>query len=103
MEFPEGTRIDVNDGYETEDGWEVDYSVYEKTPPAKIQNFVANPARQLTGDFDSQHVIPDADPREATLAVDPHSVEVHVVEAVIFRTTRNSVRRHRYEDVDPPF
>lgn len=43
------------------------------------------------------------DPRDFTLRVNPKSLEVHVVDAVSYKTDRNSARRHRFGDFDPQF
>lgn len=100
LELPVGTKIEVNDGYATEDGWEQDYSVYETIPPMKEADPIV-PA--IAPGFDDPPIARDPDQREPTLSVDPQSVEVHAVEAVQYTTDRNRVRRHRRENVDPPF
>jgi len=100
MEVPEGTKIEVNDGYATEDGREQDYSEYEKTLRT---NPAATAAAPRVPEFDDPPPVRDLDKREPTLSVDPDSVDVHAVEAVQYTTDRIRVRRHRCEDVDPPF
>lgn len=100
MYIPAGTKIDVNDGFSTEDGWETDYSVYERTPRVPP----APPTPASSGPwFRRAFDIADPDPREFTLNVDPESLEVHVVEAVSYQTEKNRVRRQRFPDSDPPF
>lgn len=100
MVFPVGTKIEVNDGYATEDGWEQDFSVYETIPPMKSADPIVPAVEPGFGDPPLGR---DPDQREPTLSVDPQSVEVHAVEAVQYTTDRNRVRRHRHENVDPPF
>ncbi|SMD00410.1 RES family NAD+ phosphorylase [Rhizobium sp. RU36D] len=100
MDIPAGTKIDVNDGFSTEDGWETDYSVYERTP--RVPPAPPNPASSAPW-FQQAFDIFDPDPREFTLNVDAQSLEVHVVEAVSYQTEKNRVRRQRFQDSDPPF
>jgi RES domain len=105
MDLPPGTRVEVNDGYSTEDGWETDYSVFEYEP-SPTQN--VDPARtgqsfDTEGGPSSSREQVDPDPRVAALAVDPQSVEVHAVEAVGYQTTRDKVRRHRVRDQERRF
>ncbi|MEQ1406744.1 RES domain-containing protein [Neorhizobium sp. Rsf11] len=103
MEFPAGTKFEVNEGFTTEDGWEPDFSVYERTPRKSAE---PKPEAKLPPTMPSYQQVfdpSDPDPRDFTLRVDPKSLEVHVVDAVSYKTDRNSVRRHRFEDFDPPF
>lgn len=105
IDLPPGTRIEVNDGYSTEDGWETDYSVFEYEP-GPTQN--TEPARtgqsfDPEGGPSSLREPVDPDPRVAALAVDPQSVEVHAVEAVGYKTTSDKVRRHRMRDQESRF
>lgn len=100
MDIPAGTKIDVTDGFSTEDGWETDYSVYERTP--RVPPAPPTPASSGRW-FQQAFDIADPDPREFTLNVDPESLEVHVVEAVSYQTEKNRVRRQRFQDSDPPF
>jgi len=46
---------------------------------------------------------PDPDFREATLRIDPATIEVHHVAWVHFHCTAHSVSRHRYEKHEPDF
>lgn len=96
MELPEGTKIKAQTGYETEDGWEVDYSVSERTPPTP-----SPPAKQDDGwlhvpHFPSPIYTWEDDFREGTLCIDPKSVEVHQVNWVEYQSTAYKVGRHRY-------
>lgn len=100
MDIPAGTKIDVNDGLSTPDGWETDYSVYERTP--RVPPAPPTPASSVLW-FQQPFDISDPDPREFTLNVDPQYLEVHVVEAVSYKTEKNRVRRQRFQDADPAF
>lgn len=68
MDIPSGTKIDVNDGLSTADGWETDYSVYERTP--RVPPAPPTPASSVPW-FQQPFDISDPDPREFTLNVDP--------------------------------
>lgn len=102
--FPEGTEIEAHTGYGTEDGWEIDYGVSEAVPkveapaPKKEEDdligFVPHPGLPYRADDDY---------RDATLRVDPASVEVHHVGWVKVNSTRYGVTRHRHEKRDWKF
>ena len=104
MAFPKGTEINAHTGYGTEDGWEIDYGVSEAVPKTKA------PA-PLNENDDEIGFIPhfsapysaDDDYRDATLRIDPATVEVHHVEWVNVSSTRFAVNRHRYEKRDFEF
>jgi hypothetical protein len=97
MEFPKGTELEAHSGYGTEVGWETDYSVSELVPPP------TSPSPEEDDDvfgFSSHPGPPtrwDDDLREATLRVDPTSVEVHHVDWVRVRCTPYKVDRRRSE------
>ncbi|MHC2303522.1 RES family NAD+ phosphorylase [Rhizobium mongolense] len=101
IELPEGTRVEVNDGFATEDGWESDYSVYERPPPQSAQPTPEHAPSPPTPWYQQVFDPSDPDPRDFTLYVDPSSLEVHIVDAVSYKTDRNRVRRHRFEDFEP--
>lgn len=96
--FPEGAEITASTGYETEDGWEVDYSVSERVPPGPMPP-PPEPGEGLLA------LLPDPgeppnwsdDFREAALRIDPETVAVHHVNWVDVNATRFEVRRHRFE------
>jgi len=105
LDIPDGTEIEASTGHTSEDGWEVDYSVIERTSPAEVPDgkdgddgwpslpvFAGNP--WTSGDPDS---------REATLRIDPDSVKVHIVRGVQFDSDEHKVRRHRWEKRDVGF
>jgi hypothetical protein len=83
-----------------EEGWETEYVVIERVPPAPAPeekedehdgwpNFAA-----LAGGPWTQ---PDPDYREPALRIDIESINVHVVRRVEFKTTEYHVRRYRWE------
>lgn len=100
IDLPAGTSIEVRDGYGTEDGWEQEYSVYEKAPDVPSES-TAGAVVPL--DFDSPLPNRDTDQRQHTLAVDTQSVEVHAVEAVQYLTHGSKVSRYRQKNLDLPF
>jgi hypothetical protein len=99
LEIPEKTEIRASTGRMGDEGWEVDYSVIEEIPrteqPTKTEtdDQVFDPLAFARGAWRDH----DADLREATLRIDPHSVKVHVVRGVAFQCETHEVRRHRWE------
>ncbi|WP_232036118.1 RES family NAD+ phosphorylase [Burkholderia stabilis] len=101
---PAGTQVTACEGYETDEGWEEDYSVSEQTPPS-------SEPEQRTSEDDFLDTIlafdfntgSSKDQRESTLEVDVHTVAVHYVHSVKVNTTSHSVRRHRYERLEDKF
>lgn len=98
-EFPKGTEFRTFCGYGTEDGWETDYSVRELVPPPA-------PHPKEGDDVFGFLPFPESRPpwnddfREATLRVDPMSLEVHHVDWVEVHCTTYKVDRHRSEKRD---
>lgn len=97
LKLPQGTEIEARTGYDTEDGWEVEYSVTEsvptttEAPPDKSENaWLSIPV--VTG-LSYDH---DADFRDDTLRIDMASVEVHHIEWVIYQSAAFKVDRHRH-------
>lgn len=92
IDLPSGTKMEAHLYESTEDGPEVDYTVWENVPPKP----------QDDGFPKIKHLIfpnwsPDGDCREAALKLDIGSLSVHHVQAVSFKTESHSVRRHRIE------
>jgi hypothetical protein len=94
LEFPPNTELSARTYTEYEEGPEPDYWVSEitsgpkppatPTPPGPV--FAIMPGAQ-------EHF----EPRPITLQLDLESLEVRHIEAVSFRTTKHSVRRHRMD------
>ncbi|HQC97284.1 MAG TPA: RES domain-containing protein [Aquabacterium sp.] len=104
MQFPQGTAITARTGYDTEDGWEIDYGVSEEVPKPKAPAPSTDDGR-LAG-FLPQPYDPyrsDGDFREAALRVGGNSVEVHHVEWVKVNSKGFAVSRHRHEKQDWKF
>lgn len=97
IELPHGTEIEARNGYETEDGWEVDYSVTERTPPASSPPAKQDSSPPFILQLSSQTYILEDDLREEALCIAPQSVEVHQVNWVEYNSTTYKVDRHRYE------
>jgi hypothetical protein len=99
IELPKGTVLNSTLGYMTEDGWEVDYTVIEEVPPNKGNpEKLQPPFFTLPTGFEVDLYRSNRDARPFTLKVDLESVRVHIVEAVQFKTSEHSVRRHRLEN-----
>ena len=93
LPLPEGTEVDASLFWSTEDGDEIDYTVWEKVPDPPI----AEPARDgfshLTpGPFVEEWA---SLPRVPTLKLDPATVTVHHVAGVTYATHTHPVNRHR--------
>jgi RES domain-containing protein len=102
--IPEGAGIAARTGHNSEDGWEVDYSVTEEVSPPEVS--------KADGDDDvflgtflhhSQPLDPDDDYRDATLRLVMDSVEVHHVTWVKVHTEPHPVRRYRREKRPPKY
>jgi len=106
IEVPDGAEIEARTGQMYEEGWETEYVVIERVPPAPA------PAEAPAGDEGWPNFAalaggpwtpPDPDFREATLRIDIDSIKVHVVRRVEFDTIEHDVRRHRWERREPDF
>ena len=97
MEFPKGTEFKAYRRYGTEDGWETDYSVSELVPPPA--SLPPKEDDDVFGFLSHHESAPrwSDDFREATLRVDPTSVEVHHVDGVQVQCTTYKVDRRRSE------
>jgi hypothetical protein len=104
IEIPEGAEIDVQSSHHTDEGFEEDYSVWERVPPKLPET---SPTK--TDDFPDLTafiVTPmpyDNDLREPTLRLDLKSFTVHNVTAAKFETYPHTVHRHRSEKGGSPF
>ena len=105
IELPEKTNIEARTGWSSEDGWDVDYSVYEWIP--HVKPFKEKETESLWpliptlfGDTWQSH---DGDFRKKTLRIDLNSVEVHIVNKVMVDTSSYDVRRYRSERNDIKF
>ena len=105
IEIPRGATIEASTGYNTEDGWEAEYSVTEEVPPhnsaqekdavdhwPNFEDFIG-----ATQNVDSSEF------RNATLRIDVTSVMVHAIRKVQYLSDEHTVRRHRWEKRDPKF
>jgi hypothetical protein len=106
MEMPAGTEISAQLGQMYEEGWEVEYTVIEETPPATDDASKTDPGSfpSLPDLWESHPFEPhDADHRDMTLRLAMDTVKVHVINAVTFTSEEHSVRRHRWEKREPEF
>lgn len=99
LEFPKGTEIEAHFGYETEEGWEVNYTVIESVPPPLPEENDWFHVRLPSGPFNYRN----DNLRKSTLRIDPKSVVVHQVDWAEYHTTDYQVDRNRYEKDDLPF
>ncbi len=104
MEIPAGMEIDASTGSTSEDGWEVDYSVYEQLPPNESTKEKDEEGQcGLITFLDDAWCADDADSRDPALRIDLESIKVHVVRSVKFECNAYNVRRHRLEKGDTEF
>lgn len=98
IQLPEGTQIKAHTGHDTEDGWEINYSVSEAVPKPKALVPPDDDSSMCAFMFEPHEVYrADGDFRETALRVDANSVEVHHVKWVKVNSTRFSVNRSRHE------
>lgn len=107
MELPEDTELSVHDGYGTEDGYEIHYTVWEEVPPSQPKNQEGEAIQHEAVFFAPDLGLPfdalDQDIRQETLQLDLESVAVHHVESVKYKTSRHLVTRHRSVKGEEPF
>lgn len=103
MQFPDGTEITARTGYDTEDGWEIDYGVSEEVPKPKTPTPPKDEDPFDLMPHPHEAYRPDGDYRDAALRVDSRSVEVHHVQWVKVNSTRFAVSRHRHEKWERKF
>lgn len=106
MDLPDGTTIDARAFHQTEEGSEIDYWVWEETPPAALE--VPEENSDSGSDFAallaySAPMAHDYDPREKTLELDLQSLQVHHIQAATYASTPHAVKRHRSEKKEPSF
>ncbi len=105
LEFAEGTEIRAHLHWDTDDGPEIHYSVYEEVPPAeeKEGDDDDDPFPDIPWGAEPLFVDHEADGRVPKLKIDLESLEVHHVDGVSFKTEKHGVRRTRSEKRELPF
>lgn len=105
LDIPEGTEIEAHTGYMSEDGWEIDYWVWEKCPPknSKSKENQEEKVLYLPAFISNEVHTHDSDLRDITLRIDIECVSIHVVRGVQFLYDSHEVRRHRWEKSDVDF
>jgi hypothetical protein len=109
MAIPADAELDASLYLSTEDGYEVDYTVWEKVPerPRARKKLKRSLGPGLAVLLDGSPIDFLADIRTPTLKLDPSSVQVHHVAGVSFATQPHAVSRHRIElpktDAKPDF
>ncbi len=108
-DVPAGTKIEVRLASQDDDGWHRDYSVIEETPPPVKGAPAVDSAKSSVPDFAEllRSPVPFRGPMwddwlKETLAIIDAEIEIHVVEAVKFKTEKYHVRRHRWEKMENP-
>ena len=93
LDIPDGTDITATLTRTTEEGEEIDYSVFEQVPPgvANQPTFLGIPMTT------SASGPPEYDSRETTLKLAVESLEVHHIRGVTLQTEGHHVDRYRYE------
>jgi hypothetical protein len=86
----EGTKTSFSSGHNTDDGWEVEYTVIEEVPAASDKTASRDGAPAEWPDI----------AHAATLHIDLDSVYVHIIEVVMFKSSPNKVHRHRWQKRD---
>jgi hypothetical protein len=94
LAFAKGAQITASTGHDSEDGWEVAYSVTEIVPAAESSGANSNKEPYL---YD-QPPDPADDYRKPTLWLVTDSMQVHHVTWVKVSTEAHSVVRHRVEE-----
>jgi hypothetical protein len=100
LQLPKDTDLTARLSESTDEGYEVDYSVWEEVPPEKASG--AEPDVQNLPHLPSfaERLPEDDDTRETTLRLDTKEIKVHHVQAVSFTSEIYSVSRHRFEKRD---
>jgi hypothetical protein len=106
--LPEGTKVDINTGWASEDDYDHSIVVWEMVPapkPAEEKSAAKGVVR-----FDALLRPPKREPggkwdeNEPTLRLDVQKIEVFRIDAVSYRKAERRVSRHRYPaDEEPPF
>lgn len=98
MQIPSGVEVEAFTSYDTEDGWEIDYSVTEWVPKSAAEG---GDGESQESSWDSNwHRFFDEDERQCALNVDPRSVMIHLVEWVDYKCEAFKVRRNRSTKFD---
>ena len=90
LDIPKGAEISADLYVETEDGLEIDYSVWEEVPPEL-------PSATSNRDPLDAREPEDYNGRVPTLRLDISSLKVDRVNSIMFHTESHTVRRHRFE------
>ena len=104
LDLPEGTQIEASTGYNDEDGWYTDYSVWETL--YRTSDSTTNPSQARLQYPRSQDPTwwDYWDHRKPSLRIDVGSLEVHEVEGVKVSTQAYPVSRSRtHEPAKPTF
>jgi hypothetical protein len=95
----EGMTLDVSTGSHSEDGFEVDYTIFEEVPET-VRPARRPPRSALPSGRDGT---PGSDERTPTLRIDPDSLVVHHIRAVEVGSDPHKVNRFRHAKGKPDF
>lgn len=97
-EFPAGTEVDAWLGMTTEDGWEADYNIAVRIPPAEaaLEKGSASAAIEQFGLYDLDNSDDFPDHRVTTLKIDLTSLKLHIIRAVEFTTNDHTIHHNRW-------
>ena len=105
----QGTKISVDFGWASEDGYDDSITVFEEQPKNSTKSSVKKEERKQPNpfiddfcfDFDDAAMNDENfDDRQDTLRLDVNSIKVKVIKEVAFKTENRSVMRHRSDAVD---
>ncbi|MFN4359347.1 MAG: RES domain-containing protein [Hylemonella sp.] len=94
ISLPKGTVVKAHTGSHTEDGWDIDYRVFETVPVESPRDKQAPPPQVSDDAWSYQE---NLDHREPNLEVDLSSVEVHQVESIKVNSFSFAVNRSRHK------
>jgi hypothetical protein len=94
LKMVEGTKVSADLGQLYEDGWEQEYTVYEKYPPI-VKEQKKQRILPFVADWESPKI--QHGYRTPTLKIDLDTICVHIVEFVKFGTSEHKVTRHKWE------
>lgn len=100
LPLPDGTELDASLSWSTEDGDEIDYTVWEEVPDPPIVTPAHNRFSYLASGGFAEKVT--SLPRIPTLKLDLATVTVHHVEGVTYATQTHVVNRHRTKKLKLP-
>ena len=105
LELAEGTTLEATTGFQTDEGWDEHFAVWEELPPAKILPPESPDFDALFPRLRTQDLLPysDDDERATSLEIDLNDITVHRIHAASFRKSSFKVSRHTKVKTEPPY